>query len=127
ANVQRQLVRDPPVVLNKTSDVPVLSGGGVVNLVSSPIARPASTDHQPRHGVAAARPRFLRRGVVVERIGAGGDPGKEYVDAAQPSFSAKLQFVKACCAAQRTNEVVGFLGVLQVRPGLCAYRIVPPF
>ena len=126
ADVQRQLICDPPVVLDKTSYVPVLSGGRIVNFVSSPIARPTSADHESCHCIATTT-RFLRSSVVVERIGASRDSGKEDVDAPQSSLSAKLEFVRALCTAQRTNEVVGFLSVLQVGPGLRAYRIVTAF
>src|SRR5438552_16192088 len=109
------------------SYVPILDGSHKLNFGKSPNARPTRADKESCHRIATNRPRFLRSSVVVERIGASRDSGKEDVDAPQSSLSAKLEFVRALCTAQRTNEVVGFLSVLQVGPGLCAYRIVTAF
>src|SRR5215831_12602415 len=92
ADVQCQLIRGAPVVLNKTPDVPVLSGSCVIYFVSSPVARSSGTDHEAGHGVTTAVPGSLRCGVDIEGIRSSGDTWKENIHAVQAAFSTKLQF-----------------------------------
>src|SRR5207245_744367 len=78
ADVQCQLVCHAPVVLDETAKVPILRSSGIVNVVVSPVAWSAGSDHQARHGIAPSPPWILRRGVVIERVRAGGNSREEY-------------------------------------------------
>src|SRR6266446_4344982 len=123
ADVHREFLVDFPVVLDEPPDLEALRTDQVRDLVLAPRPRTAISNQKTRHSVATAGIRLLRRAGEMELENARRNPRLREVVAMHAAFSSELDFVLSPDPAHRAQQVMRFLSLAQIAPGLRSYGI----